>query len=247
MGQFQNIFKALPPVTKNLIIINFLIWLAMMVVGRRIDGSSVLQLGALHYVEAPDFNLLQPFTYMFMHSTQSFTHILFNMFTLFMFGVVLERVLGAKRFLLYYITCGLGAAVIQEGVWALTLPDLVVSELARMNHVPAEEISRWLSAEPQILAQNYNVFTTVGASGAIYGILIAFGMIFPNRPMYLMFIPVPVKAKWMVTGFVVLELLIGLSSATDGVAHFAHLGGMLVGFFIILYWKKKGIVNGFYY
>jgi len=182
-----------------------------------------------------------------MHSTQSFTHILFNMFTLFMFGVVLERVLGSKRFLLYYITCGLGAAVIQEGVWALTLPDLVVSELARINLVPVDEISRWLSAEPQILAQNYNVFTTVGASGAIYGILIAFGMIFPNRPMYLMFIPVPVKAKWMVTGFVVLELLIGLSSATDGVAHFAHLGGMLVGFFIILYWKKKGIVNGFYY
>lgn len=91
------------------------------------------------------------------------------------------------------------------------------------------------------------MFTTVGASGAIYGILLAFGMIFPNRPMYLMFIPVPVKAKWMVTGFVVLELLIGLSSAQDGVAHFAHLGGMLIGFLIIIYWKKKGIINGFYY
>lgn len=246
MSQFQNIMRSLPPVTKNLIIINFLIWLAMMVVGRH-DGSIVMRYGALHYVEATDFNLLQPFTYMFMHSTTSFTHILFNMFTLFMFGVILEHVLGSKRFLLYYITCGFGAAVIQEGVWAITLPDMIIDGLARMNHVPSEEISRWLSAEPQIMKQNFDVFTTVGASGAIYGILIAFGMIFPNRPMYLMFIPVPVKAKWMVVGFVVLELLIGLSSANDGVAHFAHLGGMLVGFLIILYWKKKGIINGFYY
>ena len=138
-------------------------------------------------------------------------------------------------------------AVIQEGVWALTLPDMIAKELARMNHVPVEEIKQWLAAEPQILKQNFDVFTTVGASGAIYGILLAFGMIFPNRPMYLMFIPVPVKAKWMVTGFVVLELLIGLSSAQDGVAHFAHLGGMLIGFLIIIYWKKKGIINGFYY
>lgn len=246
MSQFQNIIRSLPPVTKNLIIINFLVWLAMMILPGRL-GIDVMKYGALHFVEAPDFNFLQLFSYMFMHSTSSFSHILFNMFTLFMFGVVLERVLGSKRFLLFYITCGLGAAVIQEGVWALTLPDMIAKELPRMNHVPVEEIRQWLAAEPQILKQYFDVFTTVGASGAIYGILLAFGMIFPNRPMYLMFIPVPVKAKWMVTGFVVLELLIGLSSAQDGVAHFAHLGGMLIGFLIIIYWKKKGIINGFYY
>ncbi len=238
--------RLLPPVTKNLIIINFIIWLAMMILPRSF-GVDFMKFGALHYVEAPDFNPAQIFTYMFMHSTSSFAHILFNMFTLFMFGVVLERVLGAKRFLFYYISCGIGAALIQEGVWALTLPDMIVSELARMNHTTADAIRQWVASDPVILKQNYDVFTTIGASGAIYGVLLAFGMLFPNRPMYLMFIPVPVKAKWMVTGFVALELLIGLSSASDGVAHFAHLGGMLIGFFIILYWKKKGVVHGGYY
>ena len=123
----------------------------------------------------------------------------------------------------------------------------MISELARLNHTSAQLIQEWVARQPDILPMNYNIYNTVGASGAIYGVLLAFGMLFPNRPMYLMFIPVPVKAKWMVAGFVVLELLIGLSSANDGVAHFAHLGGMLVGFLIIFYWKKKGVIHGTYY
>lgn len=246
MSQFQNIMRALPPVTKNLIIINFIVWLAMMVIPRSL-GVDVMKFGALHYIEAPDFNILQLFTYMFMHSTQSFAHILFNMFSLFMFGITLERLFGAKRFLLFYISCGLGAALIQEGVWALTLPDMIIRGLAEANHTSIDAIRQWVAAQPQILTNNYDFFTTIGASGAIYGVLLAFGMLFPDRPLYLMFIPVPIKAKWMIVGFVILELLIGLSSANDGVAHFAHLGGMLVGFLIILYWKKRGIINGRYY
>ena len=246
MNQFSNMWRFLPPVTKNLIIINFIVWLAMMVFPRAL-GIDLTKFFALHYVEAPDFNVGQLFTYMFMHSQDTFTHILFNMFTLFMFGTVLERVLGAKRFLFFYLTCGVGAAIIPEGVWALTLENTVISELARLNHTSAQLIQEWVARQPDILPMNYNIYNTVGASGAIYGVLLAFGMLFPNRPMYLMFIPVPVKAKWMVAGFVVLELLIGLSSANDGVAHFAHLGGMLVGFLIIFYWKKKGVIHGTYY
>ncbi|MCM1349473.1 MAG: rhomboid family intramembrane serine protease [Firmicutes bacterium] len=246
MNQFGNIIKSLPSVTKNLIIINFIVWLAMMVMGRH-DNSVFMRLFSLHYIEAPDFNPAQLFTYMFMHSTTQFSHLFFNMFTLFMFGVVLERMFGAKRFLFFYISCGFGAALIQEGVWAFTLPAMIEKDLAILNHTSVETIGQYLAANPDIMANNLNIFTTVGASGAIYGTLLAFGMIFPNRPMYFLFIPVPIKAKWMITGFVVIELLMGLSVSTDGVAHFAHLGGMLIAFFIILYWKKKGIIHGGYY
>lgn len=246
MNQLSNMWRFLPPVTKYLIIINFIVWLAMLALPRAL-GIDPMKYGALHYVEAPDFNFAQLFTYMFMHSVQNITHILFNMFTLFMFGTVLERVLGSNRFLFFYITCGVGAAIIQEGVWGLTLPGEIVSWLASINHTSVQIIEDLVARQPEIITDNLNVFDTVGASGAIYGVLLAFGMIFPNRPMYLMFIPVPVKAKWMVTGFVVIELLIGLSQANDGVAHYAHLGGMLVGFLIILFWKKKGVINGTYY
>lgn len=235
MSQFGYIFRTMPPVTKNLIIVNLIVWLAMTLFPSL--GNKLMTLGALHFIEAPDFNPAQLFVYMFMHSTQMFTHILFNMFTLFMFGTALENVFGSKRFLFYYISCGFGAALIQECVWALTLPDMVINGLAQLNHTSSEAIRQWIT--PDILKDNYNIFSTIGASGAVYGILLAFAMLFPNQPMYLMFIPVPIKAKWMIAGFVALELLIGLSAANDGVAHFAHLGGMLIGFIIIFYWKKK--------
>ncbi len=241
----NDIFRALPPVTKNLIIINFIVWLAMMVLPARL-GVDIIGLGGLHYFGASDFNPVQLFTYMFMHSTRSFAHILFNMFTLFMFGVVLERVLGSGRFLFYYISCGVGAALVQEGVWALTWEGFFTKELANLNNV---DFGTMHAAIQQAIDMGQdlpflNSLVTIGASGAIFGILLAFGMLFPNRPMYIMFIPVPVKAKWMVLGYGALELLIGLSEASDGVAHFAHLGGMIFGFLIMLYWKRKGIVHG---
>lgn len=241
----NDIFRALPPVTKNLIIINFIVWLAMMVLPARL-GVDIISLGGLHYFGASDFNPVQLFTYMFMHSTRSFAHILFNMFTLFMFGVVLERVLGSGRFLFYYISCGVGAALVQEGVWALTWEGFFTKELANLNNV---DFGTMHAAIQQAIDMGQdlpflNSLVTIGASGAIFGILLAFGMLFPNRPMYIMFIPVPVKAKWMVLGYGALELLIGLSEASDGVAHFAHLGGMIFGFLIMLYWKRKGIVHG---
>lgn len=234
--------ESIPPVTKNIILINTVVWLIMMVLGRRI-GNGVLDFGGLHYFGASDFNVLQIFTYMFMHSTQSFAHILFNMFTLFMFGTLLERTLGAKRFLFYYISCGIGAAIVQEAVWALTWENI----FAGMMHLDKATFQQVLAhSSPEEVSNALNAFITVGASGAIFGILLAFGMLFPNLPTYIMFIPVPIKAKWMVLGYGVLELLIGMSHANDGVAHFAHLGGMLFGFLIIWYWKKKNVVHGGY-
>ena len=251
-----SFFGVIPPVTKNLIIINALIWLAMMVLPSRL-GIDFVRYGGLHYITAPDFNVVQVISYMFMHSTQGIAHLFFNMFTLFMFGITLERVLGGKRFLFYYISCGIGAAIIQELTWAMMMNsyitenvEMVVANFAHANGMSMEQAKSYISpVELMHLKQNIeNALVTVGASGAIYGVLLAFGMLFPNRPLYLMFIPVPIKAKWMVLGYGLIELSLGLSSASDGIAHFAHLGGMIFGFFIILHWKRKGIVggNGYY-
>ena len=170
-------------------------------------------------------------------------HLLFNMLTLFMFGIVLEYTLGSKRFLLFYLTCGVGAALIQEAVWSFTLTDVIVDNLARLNNVGSAEMLAFLKLHPDVIENNYNFFSTVGASGSIYGVLLAFGMLFPNRPLYFMFIPVPIKAKYMVVGWIVLELLFGMGGVNDGIAHFAHLGGMIFGFLMIWYWMKKGIVH----
>lgn len=248
---FSRIFRNIPVVTKNLIIINVLIWVAMTVLSPRI-GVKVDDLFGLHYFSSTLFNPAQLFTYMFMHA--SFTHLFFNMFALFMFGMTLEHVLGSKRFLFYFISCGIGAALIQEGVYAFFINDY-------LDKLPADVIGIIKNQGAEIISQGMNytdpdmgglnaLFNgcTIGASGAVYGILLAFGVLFPNQPIYLMFIPIPIPSKYFVIGYGVIELLQGLSrSAGDNVAHFAHLGGMLVGLAIILYWKKKGTIYGGFY
>ena len=159
------------------------------------------------------------------------------MFAVWMFGRILEQVWGPKRFLFYYLACGIGAGLIQELVQYIHY-ETVLSAYDSVNTgysiIPMEEY--------------LNMMTTVGASGAVYAILLGFGMLFPNVPLYLMFIPVPIKAKYFVIFYGVAELFFGISGTMSGVAHFAHLGGMLFGFFLIRYWKKKGIGGGgFYY
>ncbi len=244
----RSFFSMIPPVTKNLVIINVIVWIAMLILPQRL-GIDLEALGGLHYWQASEFNPAQLLTYMFMHSTQSAAHLFFNMFSLFMFGITLERTMGSMRFLMYYISCGVGAALVQEITWAFTWEDTFVKIIANANHV---DFATAREAIDIALARGddlpfLNSLLTIGASGAVYGVLLAFGMLFPNRPIYLMFIPVPIKAKWMVIGYGVLELLIGLGTArgaTDGVAHFAHLGGMIFGFLMILYWKKTGAIHG---
>lgn len=240
MTQFEYMVRNMPPVTKNLIIINTIIWLAMALFPP--IANNLMTYCALHYHEASDFNPAQVITYMFLHG--GFFHLFFNMFTLFMFGIMLERAMGSQRFLLFYLVCGIGAALIQEAVWSFTLPDMIVRGLADLNHTSIDQINRAIAADPSIMSANYDFFTTVGASGAIYGVLLAFAMLFPNRPLYFMFIPVPIKAKWMMLIWGGLELLLGMSEARDGIAHFAHLGGMIFGFILIAYWKKKGDIHG---
>lgn len=223
----------LPVVTKNLIAINVLMFLALLAAEKYgIDLNGYL---GLHLFLASDFHPYQLVTYMFMHG--GFTHLFFNMFALYMFGGLLERVWGPKRFLIYYFVTGIGAAVIQElvqyGYYAVYLSPYEYVRFATDALVP--------------MSQYLNMWNTVGASGAVYGILLAFAMMFPNERMFVIPFPFPIKAKYFVIIFCILELLLGLSNnAGDNVAHFAHLGGMLFGFLLILYWRKNGKISGPY-
>lgn len=218
-------FAVLPTVVKNLLIINVLFFLATMAAESvfRIDLADYL---GLHYIGASDFHPYQLVTYMFMHG--SFTHLFFNMFALWMFGNTLENIWGSNRFLLFYFVCGIGAGLVQELVqyiqYATTLQAYTSVNMG--GHIIP-------------MGDYLNLLKTVGASGAVYGILLAFGMMFPNSTLYIYF-AIPIKAKWFVLIYGVIELFSGLSGTADGVAHFAHLGGMLFGLILILYWKKKG-------
>ena len=196
MAQYQpQGFSLLPPAVKHLLIINVLVFGADYVLQRQ--GIYLGNILALFSLQSGNFQVWQPLSYMFMHA--NLTHIFFNMFNLWMFGAAMENFWGTKRFLFYYLACGIGA-----GLLYMLLPGL---------HI------------------------TVGASAAVYGLLLAFGMTFPNEYIYLYFL-MPIKTKWFVTGMIVIELLQGIFYSYDGVAHFAHLGGMLIGFLLIMWWRK---------
>ena len=216
--------RNIPVVTKNLLIINILVFIATYVVrGMNIDLNDIL---GLHFFLASDFRIWQFFTYMFMHG--GFTHILMNMFMLWMFGMVVENVWGPRKFLFYYIVCGVGAGLCQELAQYATY---LVEGLANFDSV---------RVGTTVLPMDVylNMMNTVGASGAIYGVLLAFGMLFPEERMFIIPIPVPIKAKWIIMGSIVVELFSAIGTSNDGVAHLAHLGGMLFGFILIRYWKK---------
>lgn len=218
----------MPPITKNLIIINVLFFLAQQILGMRYDMDLNDLLG-LHFFLASDFHFYQLVTYMFMHG--NFQHILFNMLAVWMFGRVMENVWGPKRFLLFYFVSGIGAGLTQEIVQYVSFV---------MNGLGALPLDGLVSVDGYTMTlSNYlNFWTTVGASGAVYGILLAFGVTFPNERMFIFPLPVPIKAKYFVIGYAVLELLLGFGNRGDGVAHFAHLGGMIFAWFLILYWRQ---------
>ena len=251
---FSSIVNRIPPVTKNLLIINILIWAVMMLLPK--VGAALNSQLALYYIQSQAFKPFQLLTYMFLHNTSidgGFFHIFFNMFALWMFGSIIERALGSTRFLIYYLSCGFGAALIQEVVYAVMLEKYHSIFTPEYFNYIVENGYRALQmgqnyADPTYYNLN-NLFNgaTVGASGAIYGILLAFGMLFPNQPIYLMFIPIPIKAKWMVLGYGAIELLFGISGTASNVAHWAHLAGMLFGVIMILYWKKRGDFNDRWY
>lgn len=202
----------MPPVTKNLLIINVLFFLSKFVALK--NGIDLNGLLGLNFFIADNFMPWQLLTYMFMHA--NFEHILFNMFALWMFGRIIEQVMGSKRFLFYYLACGIGAGLVQELV----------------------QWFNYISLVQNGVATDINMWRTVGASGSVYGILLAFGMIFPNEKIFIFPLPVPIKAKLFVIGYALIELF--MTKSNDGVAHYAHLGGMLFGLIILLIWKDGG-------
>lgn len=220
-------FRVLPTIVKNLLIINVLMFLATFTLRKfNIDLNDIL---GLHFFKASGFRPYQIVTYMFMHG--NFEHLFFNMFALWMFGANMENIWGPKRFLLFYLVCGIGAGLCQEGVQYIQY----ATQLANYQNVN-------MGGSIIPMSQYLNLMTTVGASGAIYGLLLAFGMMFPNSMIYLYFF-VPIRAKWFVIGYAVVELISGFVGGGN-VAHFAHLGGMLFGLILILHWKKKGELYG---
>ncbi|MBV5281220.1 MAG: rhomboid family intramembrane serine protease [Paludibacter sp.] len=260
MNNFRsNFLDSIPPIVKNLIIINVIMWLATEVsptiFGRLgIDGK-LSDFFGLHYWASSEFNIIQFITYIFMHG--GFTHLFFNMFSLYMFGGLLEQLWGPKRFLFYYLVTGVGAGIVQQLFWTVEFQPVVTALNQAMSSNSGEAllpISEFLSrymditnltaiVTPQILELKqalYNAPITVGASGSVFGLLLAFGWLFPDLKLMLLFFPVPIKAKYFVFMYGIAELFLGVARFSgDNIAHFAHLGGMLFGIILILYWKKK--------
>jgi len=275
MQQFRpGGFRILPPVVKNLLIINALFFLATIVASEvfRIDLTNIL---GLHYFAAEEFRPYQFITYMFMHG--GFMHILFNMFALWMFGNALENVWGPKKFLIYYFITGIGAAIVHYVVFYFEISPVLNAINTYMDDPSPEKLNQFINSGylkigSYEIQDNFNVFRSeynnlihsnptkaiqlsvdfinqykidflnlpvvVGASGAVFGILLAFGMMFPNALIYVYF-AIPVKAKYFVMIYGALELFSGIFDTGSNVAHFAHLGGMIFGYFLILYWKKR--------
>lgn len=207
----RNFFQNIPPVTRNILIINVIMFIATLVAGFRsggaLEANIMDRLFALYPPTSPSFRWWQPITYMFMHA--DFMHILCNMYTFVMFGSIVERAVGSKRFLGFYLITGLGAVALHLVVMYLFFPAQADTPM-------------------------------VGASGAIYGILVAFAMLYPQARLTLIFPPITLTAKWWVSIFVALEVFLGVTETGMGIAHFAHLGGALIGFILILYWRKSG-------
>jgi len=271
MNQYRSSFMQIPPVTKNLIIINAILLFAKVVLEPR--GIDLTRILGLYYPGSEYFNPIQVISHMFMHG--SLGHLFFNMFALYMFGRVLESVWGPKRFLFYYLVTGLGAAALHTFVNFLEIAPMA-NAITAFSNTPTPELfseftnkyqgaiasmgfsklsvmdfaAKWHNAPmsssyeaeainfmDKLLQTRMNI-PTVGASGAVFGVLLGFGMLFPNTQLMLLFPPIPIKAKYFVIGYGVLELVLGLSMPGSNVAHFAHLGGMIFGFILIKYWNK---------
>jgi membrane associated rhomboid family serine protease len=263
---YRPMMSSIPPVVKNLIIINVLLLVATYMLQNA--GIDLVEHLGMHYPASEKFRLHQIITHMFMHG--GITHLFFNMFALFMFGRVLESVWGSKRFLVYYFVTGLGAIVLHNFVNYLEFSSIENTIKAYQNTPSPEILEQFVKRNlPQASVQVrdfiltwYNDpsnssyaaeglslmerikqlkmdIPTVGASGAVFGVLLAFGMLFPNTQLMLLFPPIPIRAKYFVIGYGLIELYLGFSKPGSNIAHFAHLGGMLFGYILIKYWNKR--------
>ena len=233
---------------KHLLIINCIFFLASLIV-----GESMYDFFALHFPDSPKFEYWQIITHMFMHG--DFSHILFNMIGLWMFGTPMEQMWGKNKFIFYYLSTGLGAALLQITIYYyqvnlvneffsdLNLNSSIISEFYLSSRLPADIIN---NIDIEILKRAFSSYNSVlvGASGALYGVLVAFAMSFPNTQLMLLFPPIPIKAKYLVPILIFADLFFGFSSYSIGpIAHFAHLGGALTGFLMLYYWKKNQFSN----
>ncbi len=259
MNSYSSSFiNNIPPVVKNLIAINIVMWLATLVFPSFINrfgiSASLTDILGMHYWGSEKFNLAQMMTYMFMHG--GWGHLFFNMFALYMFGGVLEQFWGPKRFLIYYMITGVGAGIVQQLFWTVEYHSLV----SAMNQAISTGSLTDLEAHQSVLERYFrfgnfsamrpndiidlkrmflNLPVTVGASGSVFGLLLAFGWLFPDVKLMMLFFPVPIKARVFVVLYGVAELFLGVANFSgDSVAHFAHLGGMLFGIVLILFWRR---------
>jgi membrane associated rhomboid family serine protease len=233
-----------PPVVKNLIVINIAMFVALFIFNQflRTDLNRIL---GMYYIQSPLFRPWQIVTHMFMHG--SLMHIFFNMWALWIFGKTLEGVWGGKRFLIYYLATGLGAVFFHQLVMYIDLAPQIAAfkDAYNVDVITMERINSSFAAGSQHHSLIKSLVTpTVGASGAVFGILLAFGMLFPNSQLFIIPFPFPIKAKWLVIGYGALELYLGVTQPGSNIAHFAHLGGMIFGFILIKYWNKTS--NRFY-
>lgn len=235
MNTYNNSpFSNIPTVVKNLLIINIIFFIATLVFENK--GIYLVKLLGVYYFDSPNFHIWQVITYMFMHG--GFAHIAFNMFALFTFGSTLEYTMGSKRFFNFYLITGLGALVLQMLVQAIEVHQIAGSFTINITNFTSSN-----HEHIRTLSEIY-LGSMVGASGAIFGLLIAFGVLYPNAELLILFIPVPVKAKYIIPAYVVLELILGVAQFSgDSIAHFAHLGGALFGFILIKFWHLRRLRN----
>jgi membrane associated rhomboid family serine protease len=241
MNGYGRGILGLPPVVKNIIMINVLMILAYYA-ANTVFGIDLNSLLGLYFPKSEQFKPLQIVTHMFMHG--NFLHIFFNMYALFIFGPILENVWGPKRFLIFYMVCGLGAALTHESVIFFQYNHLIQSLTPENLQVVLTEGTTYFQqgkvfTEPDMQSLQLLLNTpTVGASGAIFGVLLAFGVLFPNTQLMLLIPPIPIKAKYLVLGYGALELFLAVTQPGSNIAHAAHLGGMLFGYLLIRYWRK---------
>jgi membrane associated rhomboid family serine protease len=238
----QSPFANLTPVVKNLLIINFIFFIPFLLIDHSDPRGPVTTIFGGFYFNSPYFRPWQLVTYMFMHG--GWEHIIFNMFALFSFGPTLEYTMGSKRFLNFYFICGIGAGILQMMVQAIEVHNLIGAFT-----IPNPKINQsYFEAAGENAQTLFDIYHAplVGASGAIFGLLVAFGMIFPNLELMMLFVPVPIKAKYLVSFYVILEIYLGFKQFSgDSVAHFAHIGGAILGFILVKAWRLQGPKNFF--
>ncbi len=242
-------FNNIPPVTKNLLLINIVVYLVCIVTAQQ--GNEIIYNSlAAHYINTPLFEPYQIVTHMFTHSIDSITHIFFNMFLLVSFGSHLERIWGAKRYFIFYISCGVGAYLMYNGIGAYQFYQLQNELVADGYEVVKVNEYFWgtnvkelylNSADSQLILNNYQRLgssSMVGASGAIFGLLAAFGVLFPNTQLMLLFPPIPIRAKYLIGAYLLYEVYNSIKMPADNIAHLAHVGGAIVGIIFVLVWRK---------